>query len=518
MSEDIRLRGIDLQNPAYLIVTGPTSLPEVANLTSGSSVFVGSGSNCKIELVDDQVKPIQCMLWLESSNVMKVQDWNTGTTFLNDAVVTEEIQVKSGDVLTVGSHRLTAVLDREFHFGIAVELLNNDQLHAESHKSPISQPEPDGSAIAGNVADDATGELHSNDAASHQLAPTQRSGFSSDLPAQEIVAAAESGGFSYDIDADLDEDEPNGELEFNFGSVSTEFSFSAAASDSDQGDDELSMMRMEVEQIRFELADRESKIEQLQSAQSESHGEDALGETETLKLVTRLEDLLDELKSSDDRINGLEELLRVSDNATEAEKEERQQLEHWVTEIEQRVGQREAEAQAEISRLSKRLRDAKEESEHSANQLKSLTSNSGSISTDQRAAVTALAQQVELLREKLKIAREENQQLHQRPALAEGETDLSAKLKVAEDETVRLKVEMSRERAEMARRHAELEGIRDELEDRLKNVRVVDPGDSRIQTMREHLREIHAREEAEKADKRPNGLGGRIANLLTRLR
>jgi hypothetical protein len=513
MSEDSRLKDVDLETPAYLIVAGPNSKPDVATLTSGSSVFVGSGSNCKIELVDDRVSQIQCMLWLEGNNVLKVQDWNTGTTFLNDAAVTDEIQMQSGDVLTVGSHRLTAVLDKEFHFGIAVELLNGDpsepwqqqaSVDLESAGS-IAEPEP-GAAIETVAVDESS------------FTAIESPEFSTTLPVEAPAVLKDKNAFAYDIDADIDDDETAGELDFSFNLAVDEFSSSTNELKGVQDNDELAMMRMELEQLQYELLDRDSKIQRLQEAQTQSRGEESLSETETLKLVTRLEDLLEELKSSDARINGLEELLRVSDHATEAEKEERQQLEQWVTEIEQRVGQREAEAQAEIGRLSKRLQDAKEESEHSATQLQSLATRGEDVSADQRAAVTALAEQVELLRGKLREAREENQELHQRATVADSEEDLPAKLKETTDELVRLKVEMSRERAETARRHAELEGIRDELEDRLKNARVVDPGDTRIRTMREHLREIHAREEAEKADNRTGGLGGRIANLLTRLR
>jgi len=70
----------------------------------------------------------------------------------------------------------------------------------------------------------------------------------------------------------------------------------------------------------------------------------------------------------------------------------------------------------------------------------------------------------------------------------------------------------------MARRHAELEGIRDELESRLDQPRTADKSDARIRAMREHLKEIHEQEKLAKVDEKSTGLGGRIANLLTRLR
>ena len=56
---------------------------------------------------------------------------------------------------------------------------------------------------------------------------------------------------------------------------------------------------------------------------------------ETERLVVRLEELLEELKLSDERTKTLEDLLRLCEEANLAEKEERLQVEKWLSEVEQ---------------------------------------------------------------------------------------------------------------------------------------------------------------------------------------
>ena len=111
---------------------------------------------------------------------------------------------------------------------------------------------------------------------------------------------------------------------------------------------------MEVDQLRFELAERDAQVQKLSSNRAQPEFDDDEND-ETVRLVNRLEELLDELQTSDERVRGMEELLRASDQATQAEREERCHLESWVEEIEQRVAQREAESAAELSRLQMRL-------------------------------------------------------------------------------------------------------------------------------------------------------------------
>ena len=243
-----------------------------------------------------------------------------------------------------------------------------------------------------------------------------------------------------------------------------------------------------------------------------------MDESDTVKLVSRLEDLLVELESSDERVQGLEELLRVAEQAAAAEREERSQIDKWLTEVEKRVGQREAESQAEIDSLARQVQAAKEDAGVMQTQLASIVSvNDGSEKNDDALAV--LNKQVEVLRASLQEAQEKNRELLKRPVLSDEDIDLRAKMLAAKDELAKFRLEVSKERAEMARRQAELESIRDELELRVsKSSRSSDESDARLRAMREHLRDIHAEEKAAKAEQKSNSLGGRIATLLNRLR
>ena len=49
MLSDSKLTKIDPADPAYLLYSKGNELPDVVALTVGASVFVGAGSNCKIQ-------------------------------------------------------------------------------------------------------------------------------------------------------------------------------------------------------------------------------------------------------------------------------------------------------------------------------------------------------------------------------------------------------------------------------------------------------------------------------------
>ena len=485
MTQDTILSEIDATNPRYLVVASRSEELSVAPLSVGTSVFVGSSSSCKIHLPDESVQQLQCMLFLQADNVLTIQDWNTGETFLNGKCISEETQVRSGDVIMVGQCRLTAVLDAEFHQQFAVELLSENSLDSTEEVSDNTDLTTDSRGEADNaISFDVGGE-----------------------PDCQRDQAAETG-FKYDFDADLKEDSVE-DNSLAFKSLpGSGLAFGGA------GDD--ASVSVEVEQLRFELADRDAQIMVLKQ-QVASAKQSTVDESDTIKLVARLEDLLEELKSSDERVQGLEELLRVSEHATMAEREERSQIDKWLSEVEKRIGQREAEAQAEIVSLTRQVQNAKRDAGVIQTQLESISS----VNTDggkKDDALAALNTQVEELRASLQEANEKNHELLKR-TVSDQDIDFREKMLEAQDELAKFRLEASQERAEMARRHAELESIRDELEMRIsKPSRNSDESDSRMRALRQHLKDIHAEEKAAKAEEKSNSLGGRIANLLTRLR
>src|SRR5262249_20519762 len=91
----------------------------------------------------------------------------------------------------------------------------------------------------------------------------------------------------------------------------------------------LELLRAEVSQLEQELADRDARLAELTAAVTagESAGGDhAESSPDTLALVARLEQLLDELERKDERTAALEEMLRVAEEASRAEQEERCQI------------------------------------------------------------------------------------------------------------------------------------------------------------------------------------------------
>ena len=505
MTLDTRLAEIDLANPTYLLISGKDELSNVVPLKAGASVFVGTGSNCKVQLDDESVQQLHCMFCLGDNNVLKVQDWNTGATYLNGDLVSEETVMQSGDVVSVGCYCFTAVLDAGFHQGIAVELLGGDGAFSKPDDETIGFGLP---TNADQIPDE-----------SPQIAavePTSvMSSFSSgdDSNKNDVeMNPAREAGFKYDIDADLEEGSASMGA---FDSLPTDLKV-AFGGGNDAINDETSLLLMEVEQLRFELADRDSQILAFKNKSDSLAQTPMVDDSDTLKLVARLEELSEELKTSDDRIQSLEDLLRLSEEAASAERDDRARMEKLITEIENRVGQRQIEAQAEVDNLTKQLKLAREDTVVLQTQLHSLTTDGVE---NQDAAVAALNAQVEELRVSLKQSNEKNQALLSRQVQTEAETDSHAKLSEAQDEVARLRLEASKVRAETARRHVELENVRGELERQLsQSPSNRDDGDSRIRAMRDHLREIQQQERAAKAEQKGDGLGGRIANLLSRSR
>lgn len=563
------------QDPAYLIISREGQKPRTFQLEKGSSVFIGSGSNCRLILERSAASPIHCMVWLDDQKRLKVQDWNTGKTILNGKPIDSESVFLTGDVLTVAEYQIIPVLTPEFHLGIASEILSGDaKPTAASHQGSFRTDRADDDAQTTGIASfdfeesDLESEIEDIVSGFGSLAEFAKAdAFDSgqdidseaislgtdivgaqgsvggrvddDLPwspqfvESESVASTEAshsikkGGFQYDVDADLKSDDsasddlshdtdPSGlGGDFNFD-ISMDFA------DDDIDDDHAAMLQLEVDQLRFELADRDSQIAALKEAQNGAPKHESGDDEETLKLVGRLEELLGELQSSDGRVRNLEELLRLSDEATHAEKEEREQLQIWVGEIENRVDQRDAERQAEIDRLESRLEQSKEQLGNAEKQFKKLLASqqsSGSVATisdESKKLISECRNQITSLQQQLEAANESNAKL--RAELESSGGANSQELKSLQDKLVAMQVETSRERAETARRHAELERIRDELEERLNNVKVIGKSDSRIKAMREHLREIHEQEKVEKEEVRKNSLSGRIAGLLSRLR
>ena len=510
----LKPNNIDADNPSYLMLFADSAeTTETITLDSGTSLFVGSGPNCSIVLQSDNVRDIHCMIWMDDQNVLKVKDWNTGQTIHNGARIESEVQLSSGDRIGIAEFVLIPVLDREFHLRIAEELFaHSSQGHKLSTPTQNQELQSETETIPSEQIIDTPQNRPEPDNAESALpdgAPT----------------LSEDPAFHYNMDTDLEEDHETiiGCESSGFGSNPFPTDYGSFAGLNEDDNEDVELLRMEVEQLRFELAEKDIQVRTFQDNAAASEERSTSNEDpQTLKLVERLEELLEELKSSDERVRGLEELLRLSDQATQAEQEEREQLELWVNEIENRLEQRESESNAELERLTKRLQETRAQLKHSDQQFKKLivsrkkSDASKAPSEETNDLVQECRVHIQELRSDLEKVNQENERLKSLPSMCDADIAASEMVRELQNKLAQVEVDSSRERAELARQHAELEKMRGELEEKLKPDNVIGDSDSKIKAMRQHLRAIHEEEKLERENKRQQSLGGRIANLLLR--
>ncbi len=347
-----------VNEPPYLLITAPVGQAEAVDLEANNSLFAGSGSNCRITLQGDGINPIHCMFWINEERILRIQDWNTeGRTLVNGKSVTTETTLSSGDKVEIGNYLIVPVLSQADHQLVARIPLNSN---SPTESNGIDEANP--SSLATTDSGTTSISLGQNDSAIENTPQT---------PVLDAVASASESSSSEpnipEYADELDSEQSwEDELSNEFGIEPYDFENpqepNAVPGFDDPRDQELELLRMEVEQLRFELAERDGQshfaggnFEDFDS--NLNHESNFVDDDQTVQLVNRLEELLEELQSSDKRIRGLEELLQFSDQAAQAEQEERHQLESWVAEIEQRVSQREAESEAELGRVLNRLKE-----------------------------------------------------------------------------------------------------------------------------------------------------------------
>ena len=269
---------------------------------------------------------------------------------------------------------------------------------------------------------------------------------------------------------------------------------------------EIELLRAEIEQLQYELAERDA---QLMEAGGADQPEAEVDDTATRHLVDRLEQLLDELQQSDGRMNALEELLQASEESTRAEQEERRQLEGWVADIETRIVEREANWKAETKRLQRRLDEVNEERTQLAERLKLAAESS----SDPKSGPALLEH---LRAENLRLQQALDQTDEERTRLDKQLRELQVELSQSSDLETELRQErllLAQERAAVTREQAELAAQRSELEHQPKN-RPACEIDDRVRVFREHLREIH---DSERETRIEQTLTSRLARIWKRL-
>lgn len=505
----------NIENPSYLFVAPADGAPYALTLEVNNSLFVGSGSSCRIVMEGEKIEPIHCMFSMGDQRVLRVQDWNTESgTVLNGQPISAETTLQSGDELEIGGNRIVPVLSRDVHQRYADRLADAEPVAGSTTVEPSPAAEPEVTPMNEEPISPINEE---------PLAPINEEPMapSDEQPVRQVDEMAtgddlEPQSFAYDPLANLDE-EPDPTLAETYETDAWDDSEIQGFDPDESLNEEVELLRMEVDQLRFELAERDAQLHSANESPGEIESME-VDDNETVQLVNRLEELLEELQSSDDRVTGLEELLRASDQATQDEREEREQLESWVTEIEQRLSQRESEAAAEMARLVSQLKQARTLHRQADAQLKkALLCRTGESHDGSNDLVQKLREQVEELQQQLESANTEIDRLRTEASAVPTESQSSEQLREMEQKLLQSQVESSRERAEISRQRAELQRLRDELEEKLATTRKMGKADMRVEAMRQHLREIHQEEKLALETKKQSSLSGRITRLLSRV-
>jgi len=258
----------------------------------------------------------------------------------------------------------------------------------------------------------------------------------------------------------------------------------------------LELLQAEILDLQTALADRDhDQLGTSSSAATDADREDLLSKPEAEKLVERLEQLLQELQQRDDQIATLTEFLEATEAANRAEQEERSQIDSWLSDIEQRCGDREQEWRSQQAKLQSELNAIAAERDHAEAAL-NVDSSSVKLEAAQN-VMRSLRDTAESQRQKLNEAEQEIARLQRELESAKHAPPREERMQLAE------------ERSEIARLRQELE-----LERQRKQNPAVNDGNLKFQALRQHLNEIHEQERKAKEERK---LSSRIARLWSRI-
>ena len=441
-----------------------------AILDEGRSLIIGSGEDCGLQIKHSSVSPRHSTLRLHEG-VLTLSDWySEAGTQVNGSAIEEEIKVTPSDLVQLGDAEL--------------QLTEVGQQQQQQQ-----QPKP---------------ETDSNTSAS--------------VP--QAVSAAEPVERSKNVlveqlQKQIDElTEENRQLQ---DELEHQLALDAAAMPgelvSPPNSLEASELQEQVLRLETELAERERELDEI----SQSGGIGITDVSETEALVDRLEKLLGELGQADVRAAELEDLLRASDEAHDAEQEERRQINIWMDEIESRLSQREHEWQAKLDSVTQRTELAEAQLAKAQVDLGQAVRSQGNEQAEKlEQRVAELRSESRELAARLQEALEGNEALKQQ--LAKHESSEEGEIPVAFREYLRTKeLELAQERAESARAKAALARLQDDATQPAA-ADSLGSSDIRVKALREHLREIHDEEKNKSAGKRDGrSLASRIASLWQRL-
>ena len=203
----------------------------------------------------------------------------------------------------------------------------------------------------------------------------------------------------------------------------------------------------------------------------------------------------------------------MSEEANQAEQEERIQLENWVGGIERLVSQREEESNVELEKQRELIERLKSERDHLEKQIQAVSRSTDKASASSSATeemLSSLREQNEKLQAELSDSQSDAEALRRKTEHNDGVD--SEQFVEMQDKLRALEIELSQERASIARERVEITRLKDEMENRANAPN--DDSDCRMQAMRQHLRELH---EQESNERNRRSLGARISRLWSKL-
>jgi pSer/pThr/pTyr-binding forkhead associated (FHA) protein len=477
-----------LPDPVQIRTTVTVQLPDgrelAQELEPGKSLLVGSSDGCGLPLRAEGVAEIHCLLWLNGGEVW-LQDWYSSTgTFVDGQRVTET-PVSTKSEIRVGPFRLqvhraeAAAIDpprrpsddraRVTAASPVAQRLAADAPHREATPAtpPAAKPDPEAERLRMQLEQ----SRRDLDQSQRELA-----GLREQLARQRRQAAARSPG-----GPEWQPDPHQAEME--------------------------ELLRAEVTQLQQELAEKDARLKEL-SELIQQEGTSAIdlagASAETATLVDRLEQLLDELQKKDEQQVALEEMLRAADDANRSEQEERRQLEAWVADIEERIGQRESEWQGTVQSLRRRIEELTAARDRAERALDEAASGDAPAAHD---LVASLRERISETEQRLAQSEARCEEAERRLADAAHSPEQRghAELPAREEQLA-----LARERAELARQRAELEKERQWMQ----RATGPDEANERMRALRQHLNEIHAKQEDERQQR---SLSARLSRLWRRL-
>ena len=474
------------------------------DLDADQGVFVGASDNCGLQLHGAELADIHCRIGIEEGKAW-VQDWMSSSgTRVNGNEIDSKVEVQVGDVIQIGQHKI-AVGGRSS--GVDPETSESDDREETISTESTLKTEP------------RQGDDHSTDFDEDSEETILDGRFLHDAVLSEGVETAPSDAIASEesnlqVPAAIDETET---YDAKPQSLPEESAVLEAEDDGDDFDEDFFDFEEEESFDKETVALLQAEIEDLQAALAQRDAErfdvvgdsqpsgDVQGVEESDEVLQRMQDLVEEANRSDERVSILEEMLQAAEDANRREHEERQQLEAWVNDIEQRIGQREEEHAAEVESLKARIEDADAQQEKLQRKFRKAAVSAGA-SKEMDESMEELQQQNRHLQFDLAHSRKECVALQQQ--LDKATQDQEAFLR--------------EERAKLAKEQAQASRLRFELSTKLAAIEEMPKNDNaadreaseKIRTLREHLREIH---EQEKQEEKEASLATRLSKLWKRV-